>query len=566
MLQGSQPPQTVARAIVSGGLVGVGVLFIYVTFQATQVYELADARAMDQAQLARNISRGEGYTTLLIRPLILARVPRFTGHPDLVNAPLHPYFLAGLFRLLGPHTRVAIWASGIPFLLTVPLVYWLARRVFSRKVALLSVVAVASHLGLLTVANSGTHIGLLVFLFTLLAAVLLGQQEDSQHRGWWGIAAAVVCAWLYLTDYLYLLVAIPAGALVVSSARSRYRVRAAVTFALVFAVVCSPWWIRNFLIVRNPFYTASWHETIMGTRTHAGNTLYRDMNATPESLAQFLVHNPRELYEKARDAAVALVPAAFTVAGLVMTPFFLVATIVPLGHAGLNRVRLVLYAALVLLLAGMSLYMPDSSRLLPLVPLMIIVAAAFFYQLLDLRLRPLSEAQKHRWATFAVTLLLICHAAPTILQLAPGRATGTSQPAALRQSCQEINSLTPQYSAGLRPPDHDPVYTDVPWAVAWHADRPAIWLPTGMVDVRRIEQQGGVVRWLVLTPQIVRAQEAEKADVWVELWRQGMSEALVSSDWRVRQRMTGTGWLLLERIPEFASLDALDVRGAPATP
>ncbi|NPV48026.1 MAG: hypothetical protein HPY69_13785 [Armatimonadetes bacterium] len=41
-----------------------------------------------------------------------------------------------------------------------------------------------------------------------------------------------------------------------------------------------------------------------------------------------------------------------------------------------------------------------------------------------------------------------------------------------------------------------------------------------------------------------------------------MSETLVSPDWRVRQRMTGTGWLLLERIPEFASLDALDTRGA----
>lgn len=561
MLQQSKPVQNVARAAVSAGLIGVGVVFLYVMFQATQVYELADARAMDQAQLARNISRGQGFTTFLIRPLTLARAPQFVGHPDLVNAPLYPYFLAALFRGLGAVTRVAAWASGIPFLLTVPLVYWLARRVFSRKVALLSVAAVASHLGLLTAASSGTHIGLLALLFTMLVVVLVLLQEADARRGVWIAAAAALCAALYLTDYLYLVVAVPTVVLVAGTARVRHRLPSVLVFALVFGVLCSPWWVRNFMVTRSPFYTASWSETIMGTRTHAGNTLYRDMNATPDSLAQFLVHNPRELHEKARDAALALTPAVFTVGGVVMTPFFLAATLIPLGHLALDRVRLVLYASLLLLALGMLLLAPDTSRLLPTVPLITIVAAAFFYQLLDLRLRPLSEVHKHRWATAAVTVLLGCHALPMVLQLTPGRVTEASQPAALRRACQEINSLTRQYSGGLRPPDRDPVYTDLPWAVAWHADRPAIWLPTTMVDVRRIEQQGGPVRWLVLTPQIVRAQEAEKAEAWVDLWRQGMNEALVSTDWRVRQRMTGTGWLLLERIPEFASLDALDTGG-----
>ena len=34
-----------------------------------------------------------------------------------------------------------------------------------------------------------------------------------------------------------------------------------------------------------------------------------------------------------------------------------------------------------------------------------------------------------------------------------------------------------------------PVYSDMPWAIAWYADRPAIWLPRTDVDQRRIEQK-----------------------------------------------------------------------------
>jgi hypothetical protein len=539
----------------------VGVVFLYVVFQATQVYELSDARAMDEAQVARNLSRGEGFTTLLLRPLTLAKVPQIEGHPDLVNAPLHPLFMSLLFRALGPTTRVASWASGIPFLLTIPLVFWLGARAFSRKVAVLAVLAVASNLGLLTVASAGTHIALLSLWFTVLAIVLVRLQEGEPRRGLWTVAAAAVCALLYLTDYLYLAVALPVVVLVAALVPVRRRAVAVLTFGVVFGVVCSPWWVRNFLVVRSPFYTASSYETMMGTRTHAGNTLYRDMNPAPESLAAFALKNPRELYEKARDAAMTLTPAVFTIAGVVMTPFFLVAIMIPLGHVALDRLRLVLYAALVLLALGTLMVVPDSARLLPVVPIVTLVAAAFFYQLLDLRLRPLPERLKERWSAVALTLLLLCHGLPVLLLLAPGRAADTGQPARLRRACQEANNLTQQYSGGLRTPRQDPVYTDVPWAVAWYADRPAVWLPTTMVDVRRAEQQGGPIRWLLLTPQILLVQEAEKAEYWGQLWRSGLSEAIVSDGWRVRQRLTDPNWLLLERIPELASVDALETDG-----
>src|SRR5262249_33672842 len=76
--------------------------------------------AMDCAQLARNIAQGRGYTTHFVRPFSMYLVKqrnqeRESGsdpdqpaasseikgmHPDIANAPLYPFLLAGLMNSL----------------------------------------------------------------------------------------------------------------------------------------------------------------------------------------------------------------------------------------------------------------------------------------------------------------------------------------------------------------------------------------------------------------------------------------------------------------------------------
>jgi 4-amino-4-deoxy-L-arabinose transferase-like glycosyltransferase len=427
MLQKPLPTQDAVRAALGGTLIGVAIVFVYVLFQATQVYDLEEPRAMDQAQVARNLSRGEGFSTKLIRPLSLARVPQLSRHPDLANAPLHPLVMSLLFRALGPSARVASWTSGLAFLLTVPLVLWLGTHTFTRKVGMLAALATATSLGLLTVGSTGTDVALLTFLFTLLAIVLVCLRESETRRMPLTAAAGALTALLYLTNYVYILVALPVGVLVGASLPARRRIPGVVTFGLALVAVCSPWWTRNLLLTGDPFFTVTASETVMGTRTHSGNTLYRTFDPKPPGLAAFLFNNPRELYEKAHDAAVGLEPAFFTVAGVIMTPFFLVAVLIPLGHEGLDRLRLMLYVAMVFLAVGVLALLRDFTPLLAVTPVIMVVAAAFFYQLLDLRLRGLSEKHKARWTNLAVTLLLLLHAAPVVLALAPGRTADTAR-------------------------------------------------------------------------------------------------------------------------------------------
>jgi len=84
---------------------GVLLLLVYGAFQFNG---LKHREAMDQAQVGRNLARGEGFTTYFIRPLSLwTTASRKTGgaepllrHPDLINPPLYPALAASLFYIL----------------------------------------------------------------------------------------------------------------------------------------------------------------------------------------------------------------------------------------------------------------------------------------------------------------------------------------------------------------------------------------------------------------------------------------------------------------------------------
>ena len=78
-------------------------------YAALEFNGLRHAEAMDQAQLARSLARGEGFTTQLIRPLSLGRLADLSpshdavvldNHPDLLNPPAYPLLLGALFYVM----------------------------------------------------------------------------------------------------------------------------------------------------------------------------------------------------------------------------------------------------------------------------------------------------------------------------------------------------------------------------------------------------------------------------------------------------------------------------------
>ena len=161
------------------GLALLAGLLLFVGYNWRAFRNFGTQEAMDSAQLARNIARGKGYTTLFIRPFSIhllkqrnkeregaseagkvADLGRLRGmHPDIANAPVYPVVLAGLMKVLPfdytisttkpfwsnsgrfwrfkPDFMIAVF-NQLLFLVVVTLVFFLARRLFDPAVAWLS--------------------------------------------------------------------------------------------------------------------------------------------------------------------------------------------------------------------------------------------------------------------------------------------------------------------------------------------------------------------------------------------------------------------------------------------
>ncbi len=113
--------------------------------------------ALDSAQLARNIFRGEGFSTNLLPTEAPTRSAGARGfNPDLRHAPLFPLFLGGIFAVAGERDGVmAAFTIGL-YLVSAALLFVLAWRLTAHlALAAAAVAAFALSIPVLSLADSG---------------------------------------------------------------------------------------------------------------------------------------------------------------------------------------------------------------------------------------------------------------------------------------------------------------------------------------------------------------------------------------------------------------------------
>ena len=94
------PATITRRAIFFVILVSLAIISIFFTFKG-----LSSPRGMEQAQIGREIARGNGYSTKVIRPVALKQMedankekPRLENLPDTYHAPLKPCVYAAVLK------------------------------------------------------------------------------------------------------------------------------------------------------------------------------------------------------------------------------------------------------------------------------------------------------------------------------------------------------------------------------------------------------------------------------------------------------------------------------------
>lgn len=482
------------------------------------------------------MSRGAtASSTSFIKPISLVFHHNVERHPDLTYPPLHVYWMAAIMRVLGPTDRAASHAGGLAFILTIPLVFWLALRMFDWRTAVLATALCGTHITLLGYAISGLESALLGLLVTALFLVLHTTMHTDGDEMPWVVVAGLLMGLIYMTKYVWLAAAIPVVVLLWKLRPERRLLRAAVFVALIF-LTAAPWLYRNYLLTGHPFFTLRVFEVMGNTRAHPANTLLRTFEDYYQPIGNFVAANPRALFEKLRSGLASFYLAFHALGGIFVTPFFAVGLLVRLGEPPLERLRLTLVAMLLLVACALSLLSADLRLLVPVAPFMIVLATAFFWRLLDVRLQDLNVFARTRWTSVAVGILLALQAFPFLTEITPDEPYVLTGDTPTDVAMQQLRELT-----------DGPVLTDAPWLTAWRADVPSVWLPRTPIDLRRMEEALGRFRWLLLTPEVGRLRVREGMEIWARLWLQGQQGSPTFQGFEMSARLGNGRYVLMER-------------------
>ena len=500
------------------GVALLGFLVFAVLYDIRQFRNFSTQEAMDNAQLARNVARGRGFTTDFVRPLsfyLLQKQQLETkqgsgsailkgDHPDLANPPVYPVLLAGWMKVLPFNYAIAkgaqfwryqpemlvAWLNQILFFTAVLLVFRLGMVLFDAPVAWVSAAVFAGTDLFWKFSVSGLSTMLLIVLFLLLTWCLVVIEQQGREGGKsqrWFLGMAALCGLLVgagmMTRYSFGWLALPVVAFFASFLGQR-RAPLSLTMLAVCAVVAGPWLVRNYNLSGTPFGTATYavyQDTISQFR---GNKLERYMSPELEQ-ATGKVEVNHFLKKLMVNSAETVGRDLLNLGSNWASAFFLVGLLVPFLNPGLNRLRGFLLLSLMTLLVAQSLGKghlstdsPDinsENLVVILAPVVFLFGVAMFFLLLDQINVPFPQTRTLVTSAFGI---VVC--APLIFSILPPRAFPIAYPPYWPPLVQDVS----QWMA-----KDELMMSDMPWAVAWYGERKCLWATLDAPsDLRTVKQ------------------------------------------------------------------------------
>ena len=481
---------------------------------------LATSQAMDQAQIGRNIASGQGWRTDLARPLAVGQLQANGKNPaervwyDTYHAPLPPLVDAVALRAVKARWKMtsrdviyvgdrAIAAVSIAlFLASLVILYITAARLFDARLALLATSLVLICDTIWQYSLSGLPQMLLLFLFnaTVYALVRAVDAQSAGGRvGVWLAAAGLGFGLLALSHALTIWIF--AAALLFSTLFFRPRVWAAVIVLVAFAVIYTPWLARNYAISGNPGGVAVYSILHDIAGTEAGHMRSVDVNwsdIAPGHFRNKIVTNMTSQVGRIMEHLGWSVVALMFFAGLLHA----------YKRPGTSALRWLVLAMWAGAVVGMAFYgineeqgVAANQLHLLFIPIMTCYGLAFLLVQwnrleIDFRLARIG---------FITALFILCGLPMLFTIIMPSNKAGVRWPPYVPPYIAVLNDW-------IKP--EEIIASDMPWAIAWYADRRALWLPEtvkAMTEFGDYGVLGGPVNGLYLTP--ISGSQNKLADI-----------------------------------------------------
>jgi hypothetical protein len=505
----------VRRSLVALAVIALAIYYFY-DFRG-----LATSQAMDQAQIGRAIASGHGWRTNFARPRAIGQLQANGKNvaqkiwSDTYNAPLPPLVDAIALWPIKSHwqmttsnlvysgDKVIAAMSIFLFLLSVLVLFFTARRLFDRRLALLAcgLVVLCDMLWQYSLSGLPQMLLLLLFNTTIYALVrAVEAQYDGRRVDRWLAAVGVGFGLLALSHALTIWIF--AGALVFCVFFFRPRGWTVLILLAAFTAIYAPWLIRNYIVCGHPGGVAI-YSVLDGIR-HSEAGWMRRINLDVEGIG------PSNFRDKITTNFFSQSGHIFEYFGSsVVAMMFFAALLHPFKRTETAVLRWMILAMWIGALAGMATFgineeggLAANQLHLIFVPLMTCYGLAYLLVQWNRLGFQLSIAR----GAFLTLLYLLC-ALPAIFTVpwfAPPKGAIRWPPYAPPYIATLHNWMQP----------NEITASDMPWAIAWYADRRALWVPDTIktfTDLSDYNVLGGPVNGLYLTP--ISGSQDKLADI-----------------------------------------------------
>ncbi|MDH7570811.1 MAG: hypothetical protein QHJ73_14620 [Armatimonadota bacterium] len=529
---------------------GLWLGWMALTFPEGEGFGSADA--YDVAQLARHIARGDGFVTSAIQPLSVKFAPRLEDHPSLKQPPLFPMWEAVWFRISGARPVVAAFATGSAWLVCIWLIRGLALALFGREVAFFAIALFLTNLAVWRASSSGTPPLFTAALFTGFLWALAApprfryqaekepseftKKEDDLLAPGRRVALSALLGGLTVLSDTSLATPVLLSGLVYwvlwpvwasrgrrsldneeghrPSLRSTLRrmrrqvgrllwLRLSLLFLAVSLLVLVPWVVRNIRVANLPYLSLSRYDVLLNTYEHPGYTVYRHFPAFPLMEPwQFPFAHPLQTARKVAAGLNTLGTQGGALFGYIAIALFVVGCFrPPEGLAG--RLQRYTLAILVLDVCLLLLASQQFDRLLAFAPAVCVFGAATVYRLACREAQELTGPPF--WMRPRIRALWIA-VAVSLVPMAAGLASFRRLPVfSVSDNVEWLKKETPSNAV---------IMTDSPWLVAWHADRPCVWLTQEATELVQMQRQAGPVSWLYFTAYRLQVIPFNEVSPW----------------------------------------------------
>ena len=473
---------------------------------------LNSPQAMDQAQISREIARGHGFTTKMIRPVAYDQAQRaqkrsisLVGFQDTYHSPLNPLLNAAVLKIIGadkpnswqmganemvfPLDRVIATVSTLFFLLAIGVNYLLIARIFDAKIAGVCAILMLFCDSFWNYSLSGLPQMLMLLLFSS-ALYFAYRAVEATTEGRLAMTPALIAGVFFtllaLTHWMTVWIAL--GYIIFAAVAFRPRGVIGITILVLLIIAGIGPILRNQSITGSPFGTA--FLTVYNGLSNSGEAAVMrtaDLESEPLVIDGLIAKILRTTLMQSMD----IIPL---LGGIIVAPLFFLSLLHPFKRASISSFRWAILLMWILAAFGLAIFGISKDPLDPnqihllFAPIMTAYGLAFV-SILWSRLEFVASTPMlrnvHYFLIVGICALPLVLALPMKVRVGMHLRDRGGVPNWPPYYAPALNSKT----AGIRgwTTDDEVIFSDQPWAVAWYADRLSIWLPPTYAGFEKLE-------------------------------------------------------------------------------